>query len=60
MKTNEIKVIRLSIGVYQIEAGRKAIVIPAKSKSEAVKKACKYLGIYCNEIIANFFLKALR
>jgi len=53
MKTNEIKVIRLSIGVYQIEAGRKAIVIPAKSKSEAIKKACRYLGIHCNEIIAN-------
>jgi len=57
MKTNEIKVIRLSIGVYQIEAGRKAIVIPAKSKSEAIKKACKYLGIHCNEIIANSSLK---
>jgi len=60
MKTNEIKVIKLSFRLYQVEAGRKAIVIPAKNKSEAIKKACRYLGIHCNKIIANSSLKALR
>jgi len=58
MKTNKIKIIKLSFGVYQIEAGKKAIVIPAKSKEEALKIACKYLPINCNEIIANSYLKA--
>jgi len=57
-KSVNLKIIELREGIYQIEAGRKAIVIPAKSKSEAIKKACKYLGIHCNEIIANSSLKA--
>lgn len=54
----EVKVFELSKGIYQIEAGRKAIVIPAKSRQEAIKKACKYLSINCNEIIAKSSLKA--
>ena len=54
----EIKIIQISKGLYQIEAGRKAIVIPAKTKQEALKKACKYLPINCNEIITKSSLKA--
>ena len=56
----ELKIFELSKGIYQIEAGRKAIVIPAKSRQEAIKKACKYLSINCNEIIAKSSLKAIR
>ena len=56
----EIKIIQISKGIYQIEAGRKAIVIPAKSRQEALKKACRYLGIHCNEIITKSSLKAVR
>ena len=56
----EVKVFELSKGIYQIEAGKKAIVIPAKSRQEAIKKACKYLSINCNEIIAKSSLKAMR
>ena len=53
----EIKIIEISKGIYQIEAGRKAVVIPAKSPQEALKQACRYLGIHCNEI-AKSSLKA--
>ena len=56
----EVKIIEISKGIYQIEAGRKAVVIPAKSRDEALKKACKYLSINCNEIIAKSSLKAKR
>ena len=48
----EIKIIKLENGVYQIEAGKKAVVISAKTKKEALKKACKCLSINYNEIIA--------
>ena len=54
----EIKIIKLENGVYQIEAGKKAVVIPAHTRKEAIKKACKYLRINCNKIIAKSFLKA--
>ena len=54
----EMKIFELSKGIYQIEAGRKAIVIPAKSRQEALNKACKYLSINCNEIITKSSLKA--
>jgi len=47
---SELKIIKLEKGIYQIEAGRKAVVIPAKSRQEAIKKACKYLPINCNEL----------
>ena len=47
---SEIKVINLENGTYQIEAGKKAVVIPAKSRQEAIKKACRYLPINCNEL----------
>jgi hypothetical protein len=47
---SKVKVIKLSDIAYQVEAGKKAIVIPAKSPQEALKKACKYLRINCNEI----------
>jgi len=52
-KLVDLKVIELREGIYQIEAGRKAIVIPAKSLSEAIKKACMYLGINCNKNTLN-------
>ena len=54
----DLKVIKVEKGIYQVEAGRKAVVIPAKSRDEALKKACKYLSINCNEIIAKSSLKA--
>jgi len=57
---SELKVIKLEKGIYQVEAGRKAVVIPAKSRFDAIKKACKYLSINCNEIIAKSSLKAKR
>jgi len=47
---SEVKVIKLSDTAYQVEAGKKAIVIPAKTKQEALKKACRYLPINCNEL----------
>ena len=53
-----IKIIEISKGIYQIEAGRRAIVIPAKSRQEALKKACRYLSINYNEIITKSSLKA--
>ena len=56
----ELKVFELSKGTYQIEAGKKAIVIPAKSRLNALKRACKYLSINCNEIIAKSSLKAIK
>jgi len=46
-----LKVYVLKKGIYQVEAGKKAIVSPAKSRLEAIKKACKYLSINCNKII---------
>jgi len=56
----ELKVYEIEKGIYQIEAGKRAIVIPAKSRDEALKKACKYLSINCNEIITKSSLKAKR
>ena len=56
----ELKVYQLEKGIYQVEAGKKAIVIPAKSREEAVKKACKYLSLNCNKIITKTSLKAKR
>ena len=51
MKNAEVKIYKLDNGLYQVEAGKKAIVLPAKSKSEALKKACRYLPpIDCNKI----------
>ena len=46
---SELKIIKLEKDIYQIEAGKKAVVIPAKSREEAIKKACK-LPINCNEL----------
>ena len=48
----EVKIHKLSNNLYQVEAGKKAVVISAKTKKEALKKACRYLGINCNEIIS--------
>jgi len=50
MKNAEVKIYKLDDGLYQIEAGRKAVVLAAKSRSEAIKKACRYLPIECNKI----------
>jgi len=50
MKNAEVKIYKLDNGLYQIEAGRKAVVLAAKSRSEAIKKACRYLPIECNKI----------
>ena len=46
----EVKIYHLGENLYQIDTGKKAIVIPAKNKAEAIKKACRYLPINCNEI----------
>jgi hypothetical protein len=50
----ELKTFELQKGIYQIEKGKKAIVLPAKSLTEAIKKASRYLGLKlyqkaCNE-----------
>mgnify|MGYP007123023376 CR=1 FL=1 len=55
---NEVAISKIANNVYQVEAGKKAIVIPAKSPQEALKKACKYLPINCNEISLKSTLKA--
>jgi len=47
---SELKIIKVEKGIYQVEAGKKAVVIPAKSREEAIKKACKYLPLNCNEL----------
>ena len=49
LRDNEIKVFKIDKDVYQIQKGRLGIVISAKSKAEALKKACKYLGIHCGK-----------
>jgi len=46
----KLKAIKLDRETYQVEAGRKVFVFPAKSLSEAKKKVCRYLGIKCNEL----------
>ena len=51
-------ILKIDNNLYQVEAGKKAIVIPAKSPQEALKKACKYLPINCNEISLKSILKA--
>ena len=55
---NEVTISKIANDVYQVEAGKKAIVIPAKNHQEALKKACKYLHINCNEISLKSILKA--
>ena len=55
---NEVTISKIANDVYQVEAGKKAIVIPAKNHQEAFKKACKYLRINCNEISLKSILKA--
>ena len=50
MKNVEVKIYKLDNDLYQIEAGKKAIVLAAKSRPEALKKACRYLPIDCNKI----------
>ncbi|GAX87005.1 hypothetical protein LNAT_P0300 [Lebetimonas natsushimae] len=49
LTANDLKVIEINENVYQIEAGKRAIVIRAKSPSEALKLACRYLGINCSK-----------
>ena len=39
---NEVAISKIANDVYQVEAGKKAIVIPAKSLQKALKKACKF------------------
>jgi hypothetical protein len=51
LTANDLKVIEINPNVYQIEAGKRAVVIKAKSPSEALKLACRYLGISCNKNI---------
>lgn len=52
----QIKVFELAKGLYQVEAGKRAVVTRAKNKQEALKKFCKRLGIECEKIL----LKASR
>jgi hypothetical protein len=47
MIDKKIKIIEICKNVYQIEAGKRAIVLPAKSVNMALKKACKFLDINC-------------
>jgi len=49
MKT-EVKIYYLGNNIYQVEAELEAIVLKAKNEAEAIKKACRYLPINCNEI----------
>jgi hypothetical protein len=44
----KVKIIEICKNVYQIEAGKRAIVLPAKNVDSALKKACKFLGLNCN------------
>ena len=46
LSINDLKIIKINENTYQIEAGKKAIVIRAKSPQDALKNACKY---YCNK-----------
>lgn len=45
LNVNDLKVIKINESTYQIEAGKKAVVIRALSPSEALKIACRFLGI---------------
>jgi hypothetical protein len=49
LQNNGLKVHQLSKNIYQIQKGALGVVIAAKSEAEALKKACKYLGIQCNK-----------
>jgi hypothetical protein len=55
---NEVTISKIANNIYQVEAGKKAIVIPAKNNQEALKKACKFTPINCNEISLKSILKA--
>jgi hypothetical protein len=49
LSIDDLKIIEINENTFQIEAGKKAVVIRALSRSEALKIACKYLGINCNK-----------
>jgi hypothetical protein len=49
LNIDDLKVIKINESTYQIEAGKKAVVIKALNLSEALKTACRYLGINCNK-----------
>jgi hypothetical protein len=51
INTDKIKIIKLSQNIFQIEVGKKAVVTKALNPFEALKNACKYLGISCNKLI---------
>jgi hypothetical protein len=53
LSNENIKIIEINPNIYQIEAGKRAVVIKAKSPSEALKLACRYLGINCNKNALN-------
>jgi hypothetical protein len=46
---SDLKVIKINGNVYQIKAGKRALVIKVKSPFKALKLACMYLGINCNK-----------
>jgi hypothetical protein len=48
MLDKKVKIIEICKNVYQIEAGKRAIVLPAKNVDSALRKACKFLGLNCN------------
>jgi hypothetical protein len=54
MKNQKLKIKKVTLNVYQIEMGKRAVVIKALNISEALKLACKYLSINCNQ----HFIKA--
>ncbi|WP_456488905.1 hypothetical protein [Caminibacter pacificus] len=49
LKDNELKIHKLGKNIYQTQKGALGVVIVAKNETEALNKACKYLGIQCNK-----------
>jgi hypothetical protein len=49
LSIDDLKIIGINENTFQIEAGKKAVVIRALSHSEALKITCRYLGINCDK-----------
>ena len=47
----EVKVTKIDNNLYQVEAGKRALVTSAKNELEALKRACRVLRLNCNEIL---------
>jgi len=53
----DLKVFEIREGIYQVEAGKKAIVLPAKSLSDALKLACRYCRSICLILMYKFLIR---